>query len=483
MKNKTLESLIWVICGSGAQILIKLLVIVILARLLTPSDFGIVSLVLLVLAIGQIISKFGLGHSIIWKFNVDIENIAIANGISIFFGVCVCLFFYFSSPYIASFFEQPDIENLIKYVGVVPVLLGISQIREAIIQKNMQFRQLTIIDGISNLIGYGLISIILAINNFGAASIIFGIIFQEFMRTIFICCYVKLDMHFSFSLIKAYDLIKYGFGISAVQTTNAVSYQLDNLVVGKFLSIEALGLYSRAYQVVTVSTKVFGNSLLKVLFPVMSEIKNNSYLLKQNYEKLFFSAFLIAVPISIFLYSTSKDVIALMLGEQWLDAVIPFQILSLMIFLRIPTKISDSLIRASGSIKILLSIQLFYAFSIFTFSYFGRIYGISGVAVGVFFATLINFLLMTLYVTYILQTTFFKFLNKIFIILLIFAFTTFLPLFFFSLLLKSYTINAFLALTINAIITFILYVLTLRYLGVHMGSEADRLKKILFRIG
>ncbi len=377
--------------GSLTLIVIKLIVLAVIARILTPNDFGLVAISIMLVSFALVVCRFGLGAAIVQIPELSQSQIASAISLAVPISALTTGALILAAPELANFFGQTELLPLLYANAAVPFLLGMSQVSEGLLQRDMNFKLLTLIDGISFIFGYGAISISCALLDYGAISVIYGVVAQEVLRTILLFSKRFVWPEIRFSLQESLALVRFGFGLSLVQATNMAAYQLDNVVVGKLLGTQALGLYSRAYQVVTVPTKLVGNSLLKVLFPAMSLVQTDKKRVARAFLRAIGGASFISIPFITYIWIFAPEIIQLILGEQWSQAVIPFQILSLAIFFRVGHKICEATIRAQGTLYRLWFRQLIFAVSVLVFAYVGHGEGIKGVAVGVLLASLLNF--------------------------------------------------------------------------------------------
>lgn len=390
----SLSGLAWVVSGAAAQTLIKLLVLAILARVLAPYEFGLVALSMMLGTFVLMACRIGFGPALVQMPNLSQSSISAAMTMAIPVSALAAGGLVLATPAIADFFDEPLLVPLLYLNALVPFMQGISQVPESLLQRDLKFKVLTLLDGVSFVFGYGAVSIVLALNDFGAISVIYGLVAQEVIRTIllFSIRFVRPSLDFAFSHVRG--LVDFGFGISLVQTTNMAAYQLDNFVVSKTLGGEALGFYSRAYQVITVPTKLIGNSLIKALFPAMSLIQQDEVQIRTAFINTMSGIALITMPVTVVMVIFAPEIVMVMLGDQWGEAVVPFQILGLAIFFRVGHKVCEAVIRAKGTVYRLWLRQLTFAGSVLAFAYAGHGYGINGVAIGVLLACVLNYLIL-----------------------------------------------------------------------------------------
>jgi O-antigen/teichoic acid export membrane protein len=190
------------------------------------------------------------------------------------------------------------------------------------------------------------------------------------------------------------ELMEFGAGQSAGRIGVFLANQADNLVVGRWLGAVALGLYSRAYQLMAVPTALLGDVLDKVLFPTMARVQDDPRRLSSAYLQGSALLALVTLPAGVVAAILAPDLVRVAFGSKWEALVPPFQVLALGMMFRTSYRLSDSLSRATGKVYRRAWRQGLYAGLVFLGAWAGRQWGVTGVAFGVLGALFINYLLM-----------------------------------------------------------------------------------------
>jgi PST family polysaccharide transporter len=198
----------------------------------------------------------------------------------------------------------------------------------------------------------------------------------------------------SFSLSEARQLLGFGVGQSLFNLANYAAHNGDYFVVGRQLGATALGLYSRAYQLLTMPMYQFTSVISSVLFPVYSLIQDESERLKRAYLASLFLSAIIVAPILACLGVAAPEIMAGVFGPEWIGAATPLQILCVGGLFQSMYGSGDSLARAKGAVYLKFACHSVYAACVFSCSYIGSRWGINGVAVGVVVAITVIYLLM-----------------------------------------------------------------------------------------
>ena len=197
-----------------------------------------------------------------------------------------------------------------------------------------------------------------------------------------------------FSPSELKDLLTFGGGFTLARIFNFTALQGDNFVVGRFLGVDALGLYSRAYQLMTLPATCFAQVLDKVMFPAMAEIQTEKGRLRKVYLRGVEITSMIALPTSVLMFLAAPEIIGTLFGSKWLDAVPVLQILAFGVLFRTAYKVSDSLSRSLGAVYRRAWRQGIYASMVVAGTILGSIWGLSGIGVAVVLSVFINYLLM-----------------------------------------------------------------------------------------
>ncbi len=394
LTDNTLHGMLWLFSGNMSQALLRLIVTIILARLLTPIEFGVIGAAMIVISFSEIISQLGVGSAIIQAEELTAKHIHVGYTISTILALSVGVVVILSASLIAQFFRIPELKSVMQTLSILFLLTGFSAVSKAQLQRTFRFKTLAVIEIISFVFGYGITGICLAYNGWGVWALVFANITSALINVTLLLVINRKAIGFSFSRNELYHFINFGTGFSLAKIANHFAFQADNIVIGRLLGAEALGIYGRAYGFLMIPVSLFGGVVDKVLFPAMSSIQNDKQRLSSAYLKSVALIFMLTLPISGLMLILSPEIIYILLGKQWLGVVLPFQILSLVLVFRTASKMSDSLTRATGAVYKRAWRQWIYATAVFTGAWVGHFWGLGGVAIGVGLAIVLNFLLM-----------------------------------------------------------------------------------------
>jgi O-antigen/teichoic acid export membrane protein len=394
LTHRTLSGMAWSAWGSGATAGLKLLVLVLLTRLLSPADFGIVGAALIVIGFSLAFSQLGMGPALVQRAELESRHISTAFVASTGFGLGIAGLVWLLAPAIARFFHIDQLVPVVRALSILFPLAGMSSVAENLAQRDMRFRLLANTDVVAYSVGYGLVGIVLAILGFGPWALVGGQIMQALLRAGMLLRVYPPIMRPRPSWGCFRDLMGFGMGLSVARLGVILANQADNLVVGRWLGAVTLGLYSRAYQLMSVPTALLGDVFDKVLFPTMSRVQHEPGRLTTAYLQGTAIVGLVTLPAGVVAAAVAPELVSVAFGSRWLALVPPFQVLALGMMFRTSYRMSDSLSRATGRVYRRAWRQALYAVLVFLGAWIGQRYGLTGVAAGVLGALFLNYVLM-----------------------------------------------------------------------------------------
>ena len=386
MTHQTLVGFFWTFSGVSVQAVLGIVILGWLARLLSPTDFGILAAALVVGSFSDIFSQIGIGPAIIQRSELAENHIRTGFTASVLFGLVVSTTIWLLTPLIASVFRMPTLEPVLRVFTLVFVIGSLSVVAESLLRRNLKFRSLASIEAATYVIGYGAVAITLAKLGFGVWSLVIGNLAKEVLKTIALLIvqpHAKLPL-FDRQAFK--DLVYFGGGFTVARVLHQFAVQGDNFVVGRWLGASALGVYERAFAVMKHPATVYAKIIDSVLFPSMAKLQDDPKRLGVAYRRGLALVTLIVLPLSASLCVLAPEVIELLLGRSWSGVVVPFQILAAGLIFRMASRISGSLVVARGAVYHAAWRQGVYAAGVVFGAWLGQHWGLSGVALSVVLA-------------------------------------------------------------------------------------------------
>ncbi|HKY31056.1 MAG TPA: lipopolysaccharide biosynthesis protein [Candidatus Polarisedimenticolia bacterium] len=394
LSHSTLSGLFWTFLGTGTQGVLQLGVLIVLARLLTPADFGLVSAAMVVIGFSQIFSQLGVGPAIVQHPGLQPRHLRAGFTLSLLFGAAMTGLVGLGSGLVADFFRIPGLAPVTRLLSVVFVLQGAGVVAESLLLKELRFRRLASVEVAAFGLGFGVVGIGMALAGFGVWSLAGAHLCQSLVKTSGLLLLQPHPMAPSLERAACRDLLWFGGGFTAARIGNYFGVQGDQMVVGRFLGAEALGIYGRAYQLMASPAMFLGQILDRVLFPAMAKVQDRTEDLLAAYRRGVALIALVMLPASAALVVLAPEVVRVLLGPGWEAAVTPFRILALGMLFRTSYKMSDSLARATGAVYRRAWRQWIYAGLVIGGAAAGSAWGVEGVTLCVLAAIGGNFLIM-----------------------------------------------------------------------------------------
>ncbi len=394
LTHQTIAGLLWTVLGKGAYGLLQLIVLAILARLVSPTAFGVVSAALIVIHLSAIVSQLGMGTALVQRPVLEPRHIDTAFTASFLFDSTLGAAVWFGAPLAAAFFNNAGVEPVLRALAWIFPVGGLSTVAQSLMKRELRFRELANLDVISYSIGYGVVGVPLALMDFGVWALVMAQIVHTAVKTGILLWWqrprIRMPDRRAFN-----DLMYFGTGFTVAKIANQIAAQGDYLVVGRFLGPQALGYYGRAYTLMSSPANGFATVLDVVLFPVMAKVQTESFRLATAFRRAIALLTLVFLPMSVGFMLLAPEVVHILLGPHWAPVIAPFQVLAAGMIFRSNSKIADALARATGAVYRRAWRQILYAVLVVGGAWIGQRWGITAVAWAVLFALLVNWVTMT----------------------------------------------------------------------------------------
>ena len=302
--------------SQGANIIFAVL----LTRLLSPDVFGLIAMVAVFSGLLGVVKDFGINSALIFKKNITNEVLDTAFWAQVIIGVVLAAVLFLSRNYIAFFYKKPDLEEIIFYLSFVFIFDSFGSVHAALLRKKMLFKRIFIIETIGAIVS-GLISLILALNSFGVWSLVVKNVSLSIIQSFLFGLAVDWKPSIRFYRHILYELLRYGMPLSGNQLSVYLMRNVDNLLVGKFVGADALGIYNRAYSLMMIPMKQIVGIYYSVLFPSFSLINDDNDILRRNWMKIMRLSTFLILPASSMMFLLSGDFVHIVLGSKWLGVI------------------------------------------------------------------------------------------------------------------------------------------------------------------
>lgn len=303
----------------GAQI-ITLILTILLARILDPKSFGVISLTSIFISFSDIFVQGGLNTAILQKEKVDKLDYSTVTFLSLVLAVVMYAIIFIISPIIAGYYDTPELELVLKVLAIIIFFNAINALLYAAVLKNMKVKLSFISNIISGIIS-GSIGIALALNGAGVWALVVQKLVQQFVITIILSFSLRWKFSIKYSSERAKTLFKFSFKVLAGSMIAFISDNSYNAIIGKSYSTEQLGYCDKGDQLPKSTILNIVMALVGVSLPTLSSYQSDLPKLKDMTRKIVRVSSFIIFPMAIGMIVTAQDVIILLFTEKWLKAV------------------------------------------------------------------------------------------------------------------------------------------------------------------
>lgn len=396
LTEKAFSGMFWLSSSAFAQSFVRIGITIVLARLLTPYDFGVVGAALVVIQFAELFSLIGIGPTIVQIPNLTKAHIRTGFTFSLLLGGVFSVVTYLTAPIVAKFYEMPELTMVLSILALNFMLRSISVVSESFLRRDLQFRKLALADGISYALGYGGVGIILAWYGVGVWALVAAILGQSALKALLLFVWQPHPLSLGIDRTVASQMLRLGTGFTNAQIFNYLALKGDYFIVGRWLGAEALGYYTRAYALLGTSVTLIGSSLNTILFTTVSRVQGDSVRISSAYQRSISLVALLVIPYSAILWVLAPEIIQVLLGEQWLEVIVPFQVLAIGMYFRTGYKVSNSVLNATGFVRQNARRQGLYALMVVIGAFIGQRWGIVGVAWAVLGALVVHYFLLAM---------------------------------------------------------------------------------------
>jgi PST family polysaccharide transporter len=384
----------WNLAGAVTTNAIRILVVAVLGRALTSADFGVVAAAISVNVVLFGIRDIGIGRALIQRKQLDDGHLTTTFAVSTYLGLGLTVLLCLTAPLLGRFFNIPASVNVIRALAVLFTLRGITSTSRMMCEREMNFHAIAIIDAVSFALGSAA-SMISAVYGAGPWALVLGYVVEEGLSTAAYLVVRPPRVSLRIDRARLGELMSFGTGQSITQITGVLATYGDNFVVGNTLGADALGFYTRAYDLIKLPSFVFEAVVGKVLFPAFSRIQDDHARLAIVLRRVKFANALVLLPASTGLIVLAPEVIRILVGAGWDSTVLPLRILAVTVLPRTSQKLSAIIAQAAGRTNAIAIAYTVYMLVVIGGAAFSSRWGIPGVAASTALAIIVFYTLST----------------------------------------------------------------------------------------
>lgn len=326
LKNKTVKGVGWSFIDNIASSGVTFLVGLVLARLLTPEEYGIMAMITIFIAVSNSIVDSGFSNALIRKMRIERIDYNTVFYFNLIVSAILYIFLFISSPAISLFFKEPVLVEVIRVIGLILILNALAIIPRTIFVRNVNFKVQTKVSLISS-VSSGVLGIGMAFAGMGVWSLVGQQLSRQLLNTLFLWIYCKWQPVLEFSIKSFKELFGFGSKLLLSGLLDAIYQNIYYIIIGRFYSSIDLGQYTRAEQFKIIFSSNLTSVVQRVSYPILSSIQEEPERLRDAYRKVIKATMLITFACMLGLAAVAKPLILILIGEKWLPAVSFLQII------------------------------------------------------------------------------------------------------------------------------------------------------------
>ncbi len=406
LKNETIKGTFWSSVEKLSFLGIQFVLQVILARLLTPYDYGIVGILAVFITIAGSFIDCGFTSALIQNQKRTETDFSTAFYFNFIASLLCYVILFFIAPYIALFYKLPILTSVTRVLTLVLPISAISAVNRTKLQIKIDFKTQAKAT-LTSITLSGLIGIILAYKGFGVWALVAQMVLNSVFNTVFLFLLVKWFPKEKFSFVSFKKMYDFGIKILLAKLIDVFYFNMYPLIIGKFFSPAILGFYSRGHQFASIPNRLATDILSRVTFPVFSKVQDDLNILFSIYRKYLRIISSLYAPIVLLLCALAKPTIIVLLGEKWMGAIVIMQILCIACSFDCVTNVNLSLLYVKGYTNIVLKLNVIKKIIAFIILFISLRWGILGLCWGQVVYAQIAIFLNTYYTKKILGLSYF----------------------------------------------------------------------------
>lgn len=341
-------------CGAQG---VSFIVSIILARLLAPEVFGVIALVTVFTTILQVFVDSGFGTALIQKLQAEELDFSTVFWFNVAMCVALYILLFFAAPWIAAFYEMPELVAIVRVLGLTLIISGVKNIQQAYISRNMLFKKFFFAT-LGGTIFSAILGIYMAYHGYGVWALVIQNLVNTLVHTIILWITVKWKPKFIFSVKRLKNLFSFGWKLLLSSLIDTVYNDLRQLIIGKMYSSSALAFYNKGKQFPNLIVTNVNTSIDSVLLPTMSKEQENKKIVKSITRRAIKMSTYIMAPLMMGLAFTANTVVELVLTKKWLPCV-PFLVIFCVSYMFYPIHTANlNAIKAMGKSNVFLRLEI-----------------------------------------------------------------------------------------------------------------------------
>lgn len=357
LKDKSIKGVLWSAADKLGVKLITFVVGIIIARILTPADYGVIGMLMIFMTLSSILIDSGFSQAIVQKRNVDQKDLSTAFYFNIIVSAGCYWVLFFAAPAISRFYDMPLLTSVLRVLGINLVIISFATVQRATLIKHIDFKRIAFVNT-SGAVASGFVGILMAYGGYGVWALVFQQISSQLVATVVYWIIGGWVPSFCFSVDSFRHLWRFGSKLLCAGMVASVFNELYSLFIGKYYKASELGYYRRAVDTTNLISGTAGEIINAVTFPILSFLQDDRTKMVEVYGRMLGMTAFFIFPIMTILAVVSKPFILVLLTDKWLLAVPLMQWLCIARMFTPVSALNMNILNATGRSDLFLKVDI-----------------------------------------------------------------------------------------------------------------------------
>lgn len=368
--------------------------LMIMARLVEKEYHGIFAIANILIVFITMLGEGGTGAALIQRKEFNKYHLSFSFYLNITISLLLYAILIMSSEGVVEFYLHKFSEVVLYVIGINLLTSNIGVVSNSLLIRELDFRSIFYVNNCSYFLSHFVVGIYLGFNDYGVWSFVIPAVVFKILKSTSLFCLKPHDIKFYYRSEEAREILYFGVSYTLMRVLHYFSFQLDKLLLGKFLPITGLANYEKGQVLSQLPGNLIGNAFDPVLFSVLTKVRDNNTQTKALIGKLMNLLVFLMLGVSITLLFFSREVVIVVLGYEWIEAAVVVQVLGLVLPIQIISRLADVIIRTHNKIFHVLPVKIIYILMLGSSIYFGWQYGLTVISALVCTAIFIHGIMM-----------------------------------------------------------------------------------------
>lgn len=396
LKEKTISGLLWSAIDSVANQSIQFVIGIILARLITPREFGLIGMITIFIAISQTFINSGFSSALIRKKDCTQADYSTVFYYNMAMGIVLYTVLYLSAGVISNFFDEPELKWLVRVLGLDLIIRSLTLIQGTTLTKRVDFKLQTKIAVVSSILS-GVLGILMAIEGFGVWSLVARSLTASIISSILLWFWNRWKPSAIFSRESFKELFGFGSKLLVSRLLDTVYNNIYYLIIGKYFAANELGYYTRAKSFNDMPSKNLNTIMSRVTYPVLAQLQDDQVVLKAGYKKMIKNIMFISLVLMSGMAAIAEPMVITLIGEKWRASIIYLQLLCFPAMFYPLHALNLNMLNVLGRSDLFLKLEIIKKILAVPVIFIGIIWGIKIMILGMWIDALISYYLNSYY--------------------------------------------------------------------------------------